>query len=314
MAAITNTLLQLCSSGDHIISNSSIYGGSYAFLKNWLPKFNISASFVNITNLEEVLGEIKPNTRVIYTEAMTNPLLQISDIPALSGIACEHGITLVVDNTFTPMILTPTDLGAHITVHSMTKFINGKSDAVAGVICASDEFIGNLCNVNTGTSMLLGPVLDPIRAASIHKNLFTLHIRMKQHSRNGMFIAGRLQEKGLKVVYPGLKTHPQHELMKRLMNPAYGFGGMLSIDLETRQRANDFMVAMQKRNVGYIAVSLGYFKTLFSNSGSSTSSEIPPEKQHQMGLSEGLVRFAMGLDEDIERTWSLILQSLNEVS
>jgi len=217
MAAITNTLLQVCSSGDHIISNLTTYGGSYAFMKNLLPRFNISSSVVNITRLDEVKREIKPNTKVIYTESLTNPLLQVSDIPALASLGNEHGITLVVDNTFAPMIITPTDLGAHITVHSMTKFINGKSDAVAGCICASKEFVDKLSDVNDGVAMLLGPVLDPARAASIHKNLFTLHIRMQQHSLNGKFAAEWFEKKGIRTVYPGLESHPQHKLFSSIM-------------------------------------------------------------------------------------------------
>jgi len=313
MAAITNTILQLCSAGDHLISSLTSYGGTYAFLKNLLPRFGIETTFVNITNHESVIKAIRPNTKLIYTESVTNPLLQVSDIYTLSHIAHDHHLKLVVDNTFTPMIITPTDLGADITVYSMTKFINGKNDAVAGAICGSEDFINDLINVTSGVSMLLGPVLDPIRASMIHKNLFTLHIRMRQHSRNGLFIAQKLEDKGMKVIYPGLSSHPQHQLMTRIFNETYGYGGMLAVDLKTSEKASDFMVAMQKRHVGYIAVSLGYYKTLFSNSGTSTSSEIPREKQLKMGLSKGLVRFSIGLDENIEQTWALINESLNEV-
>ncbi len=314
MAAITSTVLQLCNCGDHIVSSNTTYGGTYAFFKNYLPnKFKIKVSFVNITDLDEVRQAIQPNTKLIYTESMTNPLLQIADLPALSRISKENDVKLVVDNTFTPMIISPIKLGVDIVVYSMTKFINGKNDCIAGAICSTDEFINSLIDVNMGTTMLLGPVLDPMRSSSILKNLYTLHIRLQKHSENALFLARKFEETGIKIAYPGLPVHPQNKLMKSLMNAQYGFGGMIAIDLKTTDKANDFMVAMQEKGVGYLAVSLGYFKTLFSNSGTSTSSEIPLAEQKKMGLSEGLVRFSVGLDMDIERTWGLIKESLKEV-
>ncbi len=312
MAAITCALLQLCQSGDHIITSVTTYGGTYAFLKNWLPKYNIDVSFVNITNLEQVKKAMRPNTKVIYTESVTNPLLQVSNIPELKKIADSGGAKLMVDNTFTPMILSPARLGADLVVYSMTKFINGKNDCVAGAICGSNEFVAQLSNVNDGTAMLLGPVLDPLRSSSILKNLNTLHIRMKQHSRNAMYLAEKMEEYGLKINYPGLQKHPQHKLHTKLMNPGFGYGGMLAIDFETEKKANSIMQKMQEAGVGYLAVSLGYFRTLFSNSGKSTSSEVPLDVQKEMGLSEGLVRFSVGLDSDIEDTFRTIIKCIEE--
>lgn len=314
MGAITTTILQLCKAGDHIVSSVTTYGGTFAFLKNWLPKFNIDVTFVNERNLDEVKAAIRPNTRLIYTEALTNPLLSIADIPELSKIAKQANCKLVIDNTFTPMIFAPYQLGADIVVYSMTKFINGKNDLVAGAICADKDFIGELIDVNSGTAMLLGPVLDPLRSSGILKNLHTLHIRMKQHSANALYIAQRLNEIGIKAVYPGLETHPQHELMKSMMNKQFGFGGMIAIDMLTTENANLLMEEMQRRGVGYLAVSLGYFKTLFSNSGSSTSSEIPEETQKEMGMSPGLVRFSIGLDNDIENTFETIKSCLTDLN
>ena len=154
MAAITNVFLQVCNSGDHIVSSVTTYGGTYAFLNNYAKKFNIEVTFVNIDDLDSVKKAIKPNTKMIYTESMTNPMLQISDIPALAKMANDAGIKLVVDNTFTPMIISPYKLGAHIVVYSLTKFVNGKNDCVAGAICADDAFINELIDVNAGTSML----------------------------------------------------------------------------------------------------------------------------------------------------------------
>lgn len=312
MAAITNAILQLCNSGDHIVSSVTTYGGTFAFLKNYLPKFNVEVTFVDPTDLKSIEASVKPNTKVIYTETLSNPLLQVSNIPEMAKIANKHGIKLMVDNTFTPMMVSPYQLGAHIVVYSMTKFINGKNDCVAGAICADEAFINSLIDVNNGTSMLLGPVLDPLRSSSILKNLNTLHVRMKQHSYNAMYLAERFEKLGLKISYPGLKSHQGHELLTSMMNKGYGYGGMMAIDLQEMDKANGLMELMQVKGVGYLAVSLGYFRTLFSNSGKSTSSEVPEDVQKSMGLSEGLIRFSVGLDHDIEDTFQNIKKCLEE--
>jgi methionine-gamma-lyase len=194
-------------------------------------------------------------------------------------------------------------MGADITIHSLTKFINGTNDTVGGVVCGSQEFIDSLRNVNDGAAMLLGPVMDSFRSASILKNLRTLHIRMQQHSHNAAYIAEKFENAGIKTVYPGLASHPSHALFKSIMNEKYGFGGMMTIDVGSLEKANALMELMQKRNLGYLAVSLGFYKTLFSSPGSSTSSEIPEDEQKEMGLSDGLIRFSIGLDADIERTY-----------
>lgn len=314
MGAITSAILQLVNSGDHIVSSITTYGGTYAFLKNYLPKFNIDVTFVDITNLDEVKKAMRPDTKVIYTETMTNPMLNISDLPALSEIAESFGAKLMVDNTFTPMIVTPSKHGAHIVVYSMTKFINGKNDCVAGAICGSFDYINSLADVNSGTAMLLGPVLDPLRSSSILKNMHTLHIRMKQHSSNAMYLAHKFKEIGLKFVYPGVPECKGHDILNKIMNPEFGYGGMIAIDMQTAERASKLMEMMQNEGVGYLAVSLGYFKTLFSNSGKSTSSEVPEETQKEMGMSEGLVRFSVGLDNDIERTFEKIHYCLKELN
>lgn len=306
MGAISTTIMQLTQSGDHIVSNRMVYGGTYALMKNYLPKFGVTTSFVDITNLELVEAAIKPNTKVLYTEMMSNPLLQISDIPALSRLAKKHNLVLVVDNTFTPLLFSPIELGADIVIHSLTKFINGTSDTVAGAVCCSSEFAAALMDVNTGSGMLLGPVMDSLRSSSVLKNMHSLPVRMQQHSRNASFLAERMDSEGWRVIYPGLKSHPENPIMSRDYNPTYGFGGMLVVDMETKDRAFQFMEAMQHANVGYLAVSLGFYKTLFSCPGSSTSSEIPTEERMAMGMSEGLVRMSIGLDADMDATWSRI--------
>lgn len=313
MAAISSTILQLCDSGDEVISSRTIYGGTYAFFKNFAPRFGVNVHFCDLSDLDGVRSLMTDRTRVIYCESMSNPLLEVADIPALAGLCKEHGIKLVVDNTFSPMILSPIQLGADIVVHSLTKFINGTSDCVAGAVCATDEFIHRLTDITAGASMLLGAVLDSTRAASILKNMHSLHLRMRQHSANAMFLAEKFNELGLTVHYPGLPQHPQHRLLTRLMNPGYGYGGMLTLDVGTLGNANMLMKRMQEEKVGYLAVSLGYFKTLFSAPGHSTSSEIPPEEREAMGLSEGMVRFSVGLDNDIGQSFERIKVCLADI-
>lgn len=313
MGAITSVLLQLCHSGDHIISSRTIYGGTYAFMKNFLPNFKIATSFVDITDLQKVESAITENTKVLYCESVSNPLLEVADLKSLSELARKHGLTLVVDNTFSPLSVSPAFLGADVTIHSLTKFINGSSDTVGGVYCGTQQFIDDTKNVNSGACMLLGPTMDSLRAASILKNLRTLHIRMKKHSENAMFLAEKWEQDGLKVKYPGLKSHPQHELFKQMMHAEYGFGGLIALDVETVEKANELMEMMQNENLGYLAVSLGFSKTLFSASGTSTSSEIPEDEQKEMGLSPGLIRFSIGLDHDIERTYEKMKVCMKKV-
>jgi methionine-gamma-lyase len=313
MGAISCTVLQLCNAGDEIISSRTIYGGTYAFFKNFLPKFGITVRFVNPQDLNSVEKAITKKTKLIYCETVSNPLLEIADIPKLSQIANQSNVKLVVDNTFSPIVISPIRLGAHIVIHSLTKFINGTSDCVAGCVCGTKEFIDQLTDINSGASMLLGPVLDSYRAASIMKNIHSLHIRIKKHSENAQYLAENLERLGCKVFYPGLKSHNDHNLIKEIMNEGFGFGGMLAIDAGTIEKANELMAKMQNEKVGYLAVSLGYFKTLFSSPGHSTSSEIPEEERKMMGLSEGLVRISIGLDNDIKKTYERIKKCLIEV-
>lgn len=314
MAAITSVLLHLTNSNDHIVASNTIYGGSFAFLQNWLKKYNVEVSFVNTSNLSEVENAIQPNTKVIYTETMANPSLKIADIEKLSKLAHSKNIKLVVDNTFTPLIFTPHNLGADIVVYSMTKFINGKNDMVAGAILGSKEFINSLLDLQNGTVMLLGPTMDSIRASMVLKNLYTLHIRMRQHSKNAMYIAEKFEKAGIKTMYPGLDSSPYKELFTKIMNKDFGYGGMIAIDLGKYELAAEFLKILQEKSIGYLAVSLGFYKTLFSNSGHSTSSEVPKEIQESIGITPGLSRFSIGLDDDIEHTWQLIEETLKELN
>ena len=313
MGAITSTILQLCKSGDHIISSRTVYGGTYAFLKNFTPQLGIETSFVDITSIKSIEKSIKTNTKIIYCEVSSNPLLEIADLKSISKIAKKNNIKLIVDNTFTPLSVSPTHHGADVVIHSLTKFINGSSDTIAGVVCSSKEFIHSLRDVNDGAFMLMGATMDSLRAASVLKNLRTLHIRIKKHSENAMYLSKSFQKDEIKTVYPGLESHPSHKIFTKMMNSEYGYGGMVTIDVGGLKKANKLMEKLQEKNVGYLAVSLGFYKTLFCAPGSSTSSEISQSEQEQMGLSDGLIRFSVGLDDDIKRTYGIIRKCMKEL-
>ena len=313
MGAITPTILQICGHGDHVVSSRTIYGGTYAFLKNFTPRMGIETTFVDITKLRAVEAAITTTTKIIYCESVSNPLLEVADIKALSVLAKKYNLKLIVDNTFSPLSISPAQLGADIVIHSLTKFINGSSDSMGGVVCGTSEFVNSLKSVIDGASMLLGASMDSLRSSSILKNMRTLHIRIKQHSINAAFLANKFEKDGLKTVYPGLESHPSHALFKTMMNVVYGFGGMLTVDAGSLEKANALMELMQEKNIGYLAVSLGFYKTLFSAPGTSTSSEIPEDERKEMGLSEGLIRFSIGLDNDIERTYKIMKTCMLEV-
>lgn len=313
MGAINCTVMQICSAGDEIISSHTIYGGTYALFKNFLPRFGVNVKFIDMTDLDNLKKAITQKTKMIYCETISNPLLEVVDIPSISKIAKEHNLKLVIDNTFAPMIVSPKRLGADVVIHSMTKYINGTSDCVAGCICSDCDFITELNDVNSGASMLLGPVLDSFRASSILKNIHSLHLRMQKHSANAAYFAERFKELGLPVYYPGLPEHKQYNLLKSFMNEGFGFGGMVAVDIKDEDKANKFMIMMQEERVGYLAVSLGYFKTLFSSPSHSTSSEIPEDEQAEIGLGKGLVRFSVGLDNDIEESFNRVEKCLRKL-
>ncbi len=310
MGAITAVLLQLCQQGDEVVSSRTVYGGTYAFMKNFMPGLGIKTRFVDITNLQEVEASITPQTKVLYAETLSNPLLEVAHIDALNVIAKKYSLKLVIDNTFSPLSFCPAQMGADVVIHSLTKYINDSSDTLGGVICAKQEFILSLRDVNEGAAMLLGATLDSLRAASILKNLRTLPVRIQQHSKNALFLAKKFESLGLKTVYPGLASHKSHAYFKAKHYSDFGFGGMLTVDVGSFEKANVFLEMMQAYNLGDLAVSLGFYRTLFSAPGKSTSSEIPEEEQTAMGLSNGLIRFSIGLDHSIAQSWDGIKKCL----
>jgi methionine-gamma-lyase len=315
MSAISATLLQLCDAGDHIVSSNAVYGGTYALMHDLLPpKTGIETSLVDITDLEAVEAAITNRTRVIYTESMSNPTLRIADIPRLGKIAKRHGIKLVVDNTFSPLILSPKELGADIVLHSMTKFISGASDFIAGAVCADEDFIQQLMDLHTGMLMILGPTMDPQVAFNINLRIPHLPLRMIEHGQRTQVFAERLHALGMTVGYPGLPDHPDHALMSELHCPDYGYGGILTLDMGSLDSANELLDLLQNEyHFGYVAVSLGYFDTLMSCSGSSTSSEMTDEDKAAAHISPGLVRLSIGYTGTTEQRWSQLREALQRV-
>lgn len=314
LGAISAVFLSLCDQGDEIVASNAIYGGTFALLHDFLPaKTGIKTCFVDITDPEAVASVITDRTRLIFTESIANPTLRLADIPRLSKIARDAGISLVVDNTFTPLVLSPARLGADIVIHSITKFISGASDVIAGAICGTEECIGRLMDLHTGPLMLLGATMDPHEAATISLRIPHLPLRMTAHGERALAFAQRLDQLGLDVCYPGLERHPDHERFKELHCPEYGFGGVFTLDCGSEEQANALMSCLQNEmRFGYLAVSLGYFDTLMSCSGSSTSSELSDEDRQEAGISPGLVRISIGFTGTLEQRWGQLETALRK--
>jgi methionine-gamma-lyase len=315
LAAISATIMQLCDTGDHVVAGRTIYGGTYALLGEYLPvKAGVRTTFVDVSDLAEVERAFTPRTKVLYCETLSNPTLRVADLPALAKIAHRHGAKLVVDNTFTPLIVSPLQHGADVVVHSLTKFMNGASDHIAGAVCGSTEFIMKLMDLHTGSLMLLGPTMDPQVAFDISLRLPHLGLRMAEHSRRALAFAERLNELKLAVTYPGLATHPDHALLLHLASPDFGHGGVFTLDLGTRARAFEFMGLLQNEHrFGLMAVSLGYSETLMSCSAASTSSEMPEEELVKAGIAPGLVRLSIGYTGTLDQRWSQMRSTLERM-
>jgi methionine-gamma-lyase len=298
MAAIAATLEQLVPTGGHIVTSRTVYGGTYALFKNILPRRGIEVSFVDGGDLDAIERAIRPETRVLFTETLSNPLLRISDLRAYSAIAKRHGLKLVVDNTFAPLLVHPADHGADVVIHSCTKYVSGSADMIAGVICSTSDFIKSLIDVNSGVVMLTGPIMDARIAHELYVRLDHLPIRVRAHSEMALFLAQGMEQEKIPVIYPGLPSHPEHPLMNTLLNPGFGHGGMLTVDCGTPLKAMELANELQKVRFGLYAVSLGFSRTLMSCPSVSTSSEIPAKEQKEMDLTPGLLRLSIGFTGD----------------
>jgi len=307
MAAVNVVYLGLLGSGDHIVSHNAVYGPSRAIMESLYPKFKVESTYVDATNVEEVRKAIQPNTKVLYVETPANPTIGITDLRAMAEIAKEHGIKLVVDNTFcSPYLQKPLDLGADIVLHSMTKFINGHADVVAGmVVTKTKEDYQNL----RGIMVNVGCNMDPHQAWLARRGLKTLGIRVDRAQESAQKVAEYLEAhpKVAWVKYPGLKSHPQYELGKRQMD---GPGSMISFEVKGGVKAGK--VVMDSVELALLAVSLGGVETLIQHPASMTHSKLSDEKQLAGGITKGLIRLAVGI-EDVEDIIADLDQALAKI-
>ncbi|WP_264783770.1 methionine gamma-lyase [Escherichia fergusonii] len=293
ISAITTTLLTLCQQGDHIISASAIYGCTHAFLQHSIPKFGINVSFVNASKPEEIVAALRQETKVIYIETPANPTLSLVDIAAVADIAHQSGVILIVDNTFmSPYCQQPLTLGADIVIHSLTKYINGHGDVIGGVIIGKQEFIDQARFV--GLKDITGGCLSPFDAWLTLRGVKTLGIRMERHCQNALRIAHYLASHPVitQVWYPGLPSHPQYILGKKQMSLP---GGVISFEiaggLETGRRM------INSVELCLLAVSLGDTETLIQHPASMTHSPFAPEERLEAGITDGLIRLSVGLED-----------------
>jgi len=307
MAAISTTLLALLKKGDHIVAGDTLYGCTHSLISELLPKLGIETTLVDPADLNKIRAAMKPNTKVVYVETPANPTLKLVDLKAVADIAHEFGAKLVVDNTFmTPYLQRPLEHGADVVVHSATKYIGGHGDVVAGIIVGPADL---LANMRIPYLKDFGGIIAPFDAWLLLRGLKTLGIRMERHSYNAQKVAEYLEKHPMieKVYYPGLKSHPQHELAKKQM---YGFGGMICFEVKGGVEAGK--VLMNSLKVITLAVSLGCVDSLIQHPASMTHSPVPPEERLKAGITDGLVRLSVGI-EDVEDLIADLEQGLAKV-
>jgi cystathionine gamma-lyase/cystathionine beta-lyase/cystathionine gamma-lyase/homocysteine desulfhydrase len=287
----TDTVFRLLRSGDHVIAGENMYGGSYRLFSKVCEKFGIEFTYVDTAHVANVRAALRPTTKIVFLETPTNPMMTVTDIAACAEAAHSGGALVVVDNTFcSPYLQKPIELGADIVVHSTTKFINGHSDSVGGVVVSNDDLlaeqIGFLQNA-------VGAILSPFDSWLVLRGVKTLAVRMKQHEENGRAMAKYIAShpKVVKTYYPGLPDHPQHELAKRQMR---GFGSMISFELGSKENAKKFL---DRVRLCSLAESLGGVETLISHPETMTHASVPIETRTRLGITPGLVRISVGIED-----------------
>ena len=302
MAAI-NAITSMLRAGDHVIVTDNTYGGTFRLFDKVLSKFGLEFSYVDTSRLELVEQAVTPKTKMIFVETPTNPVLRLTDLAGVAAIAKKHDVTFVVDNTFaSPVLQRPIEFGADIVMHSTTKYLNGHSDSIGGIVVAvKDEHIEWLKFIQNAA----GAILSPHDSWLVLRGTKTLALRMKQTNENGLALAKYLDShpKVKTTIYPGLASHPQHELASRQMQ---GFGGMLSFELESEAAAR---AMLKKLRLMSLAESLGGVETLISHPASMTHASVPPERRAQIGLTDAMVRISAGI-EDIEDLIADLKQAL----
>jgi cystathionine beta-lyase/cystathionine gamma-synthase len=292
MAAITTTML-LLGSGDHVIVSENTYGGTYRLFERVMSGFGLSFSYVDTTDVEAVRAALTPETRMIFLEVPTNPLMAVADLEAIGRLAAETGVRLAVDNTFlSPYFLRPLEYGAHLVIHSTTKYLNGHSDSIGGAVISARaddaERIGFLQNA-------AGAIISPMDAWLVLRGIKTLAVRMERHEKNARCVAQFLTEhpKVRRVHYPGLPQHPQHKRARDLFS---GFGGMISFETGSLAAAG---ALLDNVRLCALAESLGGVETLICHPASMTHASVPSEQRDRLGITDGLVRISVGI-EDVE--------------
>ncbi len=294
MGAVSTLYMALLGQGMHLISTASVYGPSRGLIEKDFSRFGVESTYIDTADLQAVKDSIRPNTKVIYIETPSNPTIQITDIKAISEIAHQHGIIVVVDNTFSsPYLQKPLDLGADVVFHSGTKFINGHADIVGGMIVTKTE---QLYKQIRGVMVFMGCNMDPHQAYLALRGVKTLSLRVEAAQKSAMQVARFLEahHKVDWVKYPGLESHPQHELAKQQMS---GYGSMISFELKGGYKAGETM--MNNVHLALLAVSLGGVETLIQHPASMTHAAMTASERAQGAISDGLVRLAVGI-EDVE--------------
>lgn len=296
MGAVTTVMWTVLHAGDHLLADDALYGCTFSFFTHGLTRYGVEVTLVDFEDLDAVRAAIRPNTEAFYFETPTNPNLKLIDIAAISKIAHENcpDAKVIVDNTFaTPYLQRPLDLGADVVIHSATKYLNGHGDVIAGMAAGTKEFIDE-CNL-FGLKDMTGAVLGPFEAFLIDRGLKTLDIRVKKHCENAMRVATFLEGHPMvkRVIYPGLESHPRHELAKKQMHG--GFGGIITFELNaTREQSAEFVNSLK---LCTIAVSLGDAETLIEHPATMTHSTYTPEALEQAGIGESMLRLSVGLED-----------------
>ena len=305
MAAIT-TLMTLVKAGEHVVLSRNVYGGTYRFMTQVLARYAVASTWVDSTDLDNVRAALRPQTRMVYIETPTNPMMEVTDIAAAAAIAHEHGALLAVDNTFlSPYLQRPLELGADVVIHSATKFLNGHSDVMGGVLIPRAQEHGEWFAFVQKSA---GAILSPFDSYLVLRGIKTLAVRMERHETNGRALAGYLagHAKVRAVLYPGLPSHPGHEIQKR---QASGFGALITFDLGSYDAAKRFLDTLE---VLSLAESLGGVETLTSHPASMTHASVPPAQRAELGITDGLVRISAGIEDlsdllaDVERALAAV--------
>lgn len=307
MGAVTSVYMSLLAAGSHIVSSDAVYGPARGVLEQDFSRFGVEATFVNTTNLENIKAAIRPNTKVLYIETPANPTMDITDISECSRIAREHGLILVVDNTFSsPYIQRPLDLGADVVLHSITKFINGHADIVGGVIVTKEK---DLYKKIRHSMVYMGCNMDPTQAFMVLRGVKTLGIRVDRAQENAMKVAEFLEKhpKISWIKYPGLPSHPQHELAKKQMS---GPGSMMSFGIKGGVEAGRRL--MDNVHLALLAVSLGGVETLIQHPASMTHAAVSSADKLAAGITDDLVRFSVGI-ENVEDIIADLSQALEKI-